>query len=99
MQEETERVAEREEEQEAEDRGEHKRSPSENFIRIPRTMSFLPFPQTLVVSLPAAFLGIFATIVGFIARLYQNFIQLLSTTTLWIDMDYQLNSGSRRLSG
>ena len=35
----------------------------------------------------------------FIARLYQNFIQLLSTTTLRINVDYQLNSGSRRLSG
>jgi len=92
-------VGAREEEQEEEDRGEHKRSPSSSIIRAPRITSFLPFPRTLVVFLPAAFLGILATIVEFIAKLYQSFIQLLSTTTLRIDVDYQLNSGSRRLSG
>jgi len=92
-------VGTREEEQEAEDRGEHEQSPSNSIIRPPRTTSFLLFPRTLVVSLPVVFLEIIATIVEFIARLFRNFTQWLSTTTLRIDVDYQLNSGSRRLSG
>jgi len=92
-------VGAQEEEQEAEDRGEHKRSPSSSIIRAPRTTSFLLFPRTLVVSLPVVLLEIIATNVEFIARLFRNFTQWLNTTTLRIDVDYQLNSGSRRLSG
>ena len=89
----------REEEQEAEDRGKHEWSPSTSIIRVPNTTSFPFFPQITVVTLPAAFLEIITMIVEFIAKLYQSFTQWLNTTSLQIDLDYQLNSGNRRLSG
>jgi len=38
-------------------------------------------------------------IVDFIARLCQIFTQWWNSTSLQIDLDYQLNSGNRRLSG
>jgi len=92
-------VGAREEEQEAEDRGEHEQQRSETFIRTPNTTNSQPFPRTTVVTLPAAFHEIIDTIVQFIVKLCQIFTQWWNTISLQIDADYQLNFGRRRISG
>jgi len=92
-------VGAQEEEQEAEDRGEHEQRRSEIITRTPNTTSFQHFPQIIVVTLPSVFREIIDTIVQFIVKLCQIFTQWWNTTLLQIDVDYQLNSGRRRISG